>query len=157
MLTGISVRLVPTHEDAEECLSDTYIAAWNSMPDERPIYLGAFLSKIIRRISIDKFRAMHSKKRGGVSVCVEELTECIPSGESVEDEYDKKELARAISEFLLSLDEEKRYVFVRRYYYSDDLAAIAKSTNSTIGRIKSILHRTRLELEKYLSGEGIFI
>lgn len=157
MLFSISQNLVSVREDAEECLNDTYVAAWNSMPDERPVYLGAFLSKIIRRLSIDKYRASHSKKRGGAGAILEELSDAIPSGESVESEFENARLGEAITSFLSELDEEKRYVFIRRYYYSDDLRQIAKNTGSTTARIKSILHRLRGELQKYLSGEGLFV
>ncbi len=155
MLTGISIGLVKIKEDAEECLSDTYLAAWNSMPDERPIYLGAFLSKIIRRISIDKYRALHSEKRGGKDSLVAELTECIPSGVDVQKEYDNKLLADALNRFLYSLDEEKRRIFVRRYFYSDSLDVIARVMNVSQGKVKTVLFRTRNALREFLLEEGI--
>lgn len=155
MLRGISLSLVEVIEDAEECLNDTYLAAWQSMPSERPVYLGAFLSKIIRRLSVDRYRARHSKKRGGAAMFCEELSECIPDTSNVEIEYDNSRLAEALNRFLTELDETKRYVFIRRYYYSDSVETIAKSLNSGVGRIKSILHRTRNELRKYLEREGI--
>ncbi len=155
MLTSISLRLVPTQEDAEECLNDTYLAAWSRMPDERPVYLGAYLSRIIRALSIDKYRKIHSAKRGGCLVTVDELDECIPSNSSVEKEYDNSRLAEALNSFLLDLEEEKRYVFVRRYYYSDSIDDIARLTHSGKARIKSILHRVRGELRKFLEREGI--
>ena len=155
MLTGISFGLVKVKEDAEECLSDTYLAAWNSMPDERPIYLGAFLSKIIRRISIDKYRHTHSEKRGGADSIVAELTECIPSGSDVQGEYDNKLLSEALNKFLYSLDEEKRRIFVRRYFYSDPIDVIARGMNVSIGKVKTVLFRTRNALRNFLSEEGI--
>lgn len=155
MLTGISVGLLKVKEDAEECLSDTYLAAWNSMPDERPIYLGAFLSKIIRRISVDKYRALHSEKRGGKDALVAELTECIPSNSNVEREYDNKLLAEALNRFLYSLDEEKRRIFIRRYFYSDRLDEIARSMNLSVGKVKTVLFRTRNALREFLLEEGI--
>lgn len=157
MLTSISVSLVDAKEDAEECLNDTYLAAWNSMPSERPIYLGAFLSKIIRRLSIDKYRASRSQKRGGADVFVEELTESIPSNDDVASNYDNNLLAEALNKFLLSLDEEKRYVFVRRYYYSDSIEAIAKKMRVSEGKIKTVLFRTRNALRKYFMEEGIML
>ncbi|MBR2388632.1 MAG: RNA polymerase sigma factor [Clostridia bacterium] len=155
MLTGISLGLVKIKEDAEECLSDTYLAAWNSMPDERPIYLGAFLSKIIRRISIDKYRAAHSEKRGGKDALVAELTECIPSATDVQKEYDNKLLAEALNRFLYSLDEEKRNIFVRRYFYSDAIDDIANRMNVSVGKVKTVLFRTRNALREFLLEEGV--
>ncbi len=155
MLTSISISLVRTNEDAEECLNDTYISAWNSMPDERPIYLGAFLSKIIRRISIDKYRLSHSKKRGGADVFIEELTECIPSTDDVQLSYDNKLLGDALNRFLLSLDEEKRYIFVRRYFYSDSIETISRRVGISVGKVKTVLFRTRNALRNFLMEEGI--
>ena len=155
MLTSISVSLVPSAEDAEECVSDTYIAAWNSMPDERPIYLGAFLSKIVRRISIDKFRAIRSKKRGGADILIDELTECIPSSEDVQTQYDNKMPAEALNRFLLSLEDEKRHIFIRRYFYSDQLDEIARRMNISEGKVKTVLFRVRNALRNYLEEEGI--
>lgn len=155
MLTAISISLVPTREDAEECLNDTYMVAWNSMPDQRPIYLGAFLSKIIRRLSIDRYRSSHSQKRGGTDVFVEELTECIPSNDDVVSSYDNKLLEGALNRFILSLDEEKRHIFVRRYYYSDSIEAIADEMRMGEGKIKTALFRVRKALRKYLEEEGI--
>ncbi len=157
MLTSISVNLVPTFQDAEECVSDTYLAAWNSMPDERPVYLGAFLSKIVRRISINKYRDSHASKRGGAGELIDELTDCIPSDYSLESEYDNKRLAEALNTFLLSLDEQKRYVFIRRYYYSDSISDVAKLTGASEGKIKTLLFRVRGELRKFLEKEGFAI
>ncbi len=155
MLTSISASLVPTREDAEECVSDTYLAAWNSMPDERPIYLGAFLSKIVRRISIDKFRSLRSQKRGGTDEFVDELTECVPSPDSVQMQYDNKLLAEALNRFLSSLDEEKRCIFIRRYFYSDSIDEIARGMRMSQGKIKTVLFRARNALRRYLEEEGI--
>ena len=157
MLTSISVKLVPTVQDAEECVSDTYLAAWNSMPDERPVYLGAFLSKIVRRISINKYRSAHTYKRGGAGELIEELTDCIPSDYSLETEYDNQRLAEALNRFLISLDEQKRYIFIRRYYYSDAIIDIAKQLGSSEGKVKTVLFRARGELRKFLEKEGFAI
>ncbi len=158
MLTNISVSLVPTVQDAEECVNDTYLAAWNSMPDERPVYLGSFLSKIVRRLSISKYRSLKSKKRGGgVDVFIEELTECIPSDFDMEAEYQNKRLIEILNNFSLSLDEEKRYIFVRRYYFSTPIADIAKHLQISEGKVKTVLFRTRSALKAYLKKEGIDI
>lgn len=157
MLTSISVSLVPTVQDAEECVSDTYLAAWNSMPDERPVYLGAYLSKIVRRLSINKYRSSHTAKRGGVGELVEELTDCIPSDYSLETEYDNQRLAEALNRFLLSLDEQKRYIFIRRYYYSDAVIDIARQIRASEGKVKTVLFRVRSALRKFLEEEGFAI
>ena len=157
MLTSISVSLVPTVQDAEECVSDTYLAAWNSMPDERPVYLGAYLSKIVRRLSINKYRSSRTAKRGGAGELVEELTDCIPSDYSLETEYDNQRLAEALNRFLLSLDEQKRYIFIRRYYYSDAVIDIARNIGASEGKVKTVLFRVRSALRKFLEEEGFAI
>ncbi len=155
MLTGISLSLSATSEDAEECVSDTYLAAWNAMPCDRPLYLGAYLSKIVRRLSIDRFRAQTAQKRGGGSCVCEELSECIPSFSDVEGEYDEKQTAESISRYIYSLDEEKRYIFVRRYFFSDAIETIALSLGVTQAKIKTTLHRLRAGLRRHLEREGV--
>lgn len=155
MLTGISVALVPTREDAEECLNDTYIAAWNSMPSDRPTFLGAYLSKIIRRISVSRFRSLHAQKRGGASELIEELSESIPDGSDVASDYENGRLAGAIDRFLLSLDEKKRAVFVRRYFYSQSIEQISLEMRIASGSVKSILSRARESLKRMLEEEKL--
>ena len=157
MLASVSAALVPSVQDAEECVSDTYVAAWNSMPDQRPIYLGAFLSKIVRRISIDKYRREHSQKRGGMENFIDELSECIPSETDLQTEYDNRRLSELLNFFLLSLDEQKRIIFVRRYFFSDSIFDIAKMLRISEGKTKTVLHRTRNELRNFLEREGVTI
>ncbi len=156
MLTGISLSLSGSREDAEECVSDTYLAAWNSMPTDRPLYLGAYLSKIVRRLSIDRYRAQTAQKRGGSSVS-EELYDCIPSRSDVEGEYDERQTAEAINRYLLSLSEEKRYIFIRRYYYSDAIETIALALGISKAKVKTTLHRLRAGLRRHLESEGVSI
>ena len=151
----VSMDILKDRMDAEECVSDTYLAAWNSMPEERPTYLGAFLSRIVRRISITRFRSAHAGKRGGAGRLIEELTDAIPSDCDLQAEYDNTLLAQALNRFLRSLDEEKRYVFVRRYYYSDPIGQIARALRVSEGKIKTDLFRLRGALKKFLEQEGI--
>ena len=156
MLTGISLSLSSTREDAEECVSDTYLAAWNAMPSDRPTYLGAYLSKIVRRISIDRLRSKYAQKRGGRSNA-EELYDALPSLSDVESEYDEKLTADSISRYVASLDEEKRYMFVRRYFYSDAIETIALSLGVSTSKVKTTLYRTRTGLRRHLEREGVVV
>ena len=156
MLTGISLSLSSTREDAEECVSDTYLAAWNAMPTDRPLYLGAYLSKIVRRLSINRFRAQTAQKRGGSTVC-EELYECLPSVSDVEGEYNERQTTDSINRYVLSLDEEKRYIFSRRYYYSDAIETIALALGVSTAKVKTTLHRLRAGLRRHLEREGVSI
>ena len=155
MLNSISFSLLSSAEDAEECVNDTYVAAWQSMPQERPTYLGAFLSKIIRRISVSRYRTSHAQKRGGASVLIEELSEAIPSSSSVEADYENGRLKEALARFLYGLDEKKRAVFIRRYFYSQPIEQISKAMGMKSGSVKSILSRTRELLREKLREEGL--
>lgn len=155
LLQSISYSLLSSREDAEECVNDTYMEAWQRMPEDRPIYLGAYLSKIIRCLSVDRFRATHRQKRGGMGQILEELTECIPGGESPQEAYENRELARVINGFLEDLDEEKRRMFVRRYFYSDSVEAIANRLKVSVSKVKTMLFRLRGELKRRLEEEGI--
>ena len=155
MLNSISFSLLSSPLDAEECLNDTYVAAWNSMPNDRPSFLGAYLSKIIRRISVSRFRSMHAEKRGGACELVEELSECIPDESDVVLDYENGRLANALNRFLASLDERKRAVFVRRYFYSQSIDQIAFEMRIKSGSIKSILSRSRDSLKKMLEEEKL--
>lgn len=155
MLSHISASLLRSWQDAEECVNDTYLAAWNAMPQERPTFLGAFLSKIVRRLSIDRFRREHCKKRGGMETAVEELTECVPAGGSMEEELENGRLKQTLNTFLGSLDEEKRTAFLRRYFYSDSLGEIAARLGCGEGKVKSMLFRIRAALHDRLEEEGL--
>ncbi len=157
MLTGISFSTLQNREDAEECVNDTYLAAWDAMPTDRPTFLGAFLAKIVRRLSVNKYRAKHAEKRGGIAVLTEELMDCIPSNICVETDFENKQLAEALNRFLMSLDEEKRYMFVRRYFYSDSVASIAAQCKTGQSKVKTTLHRTRAALKTFLEKEGVAI
>lgn len=155
MLSGISFSLLNSREDAEECVSDTYLSAWNKMPTDRPIYLGAYLSKIIRALSIDRFRSRHIKRRGGFEELCDELDECIPDNTSIEAQYYNGQLAKAINRFLEGLPEEKRVIFVRRYFYSDSVEQIADRIGSSSSKVKTSLFRMREELRQILEKEGL--
>ena len=157
MLSGISYSLLRSYEDAEECVNDTYLSAWNSMPSDRPIYLGAYLSKIIRALSIDKFRSKHSKRRGGFEELCEELDECIPDPSSIQAQYENGQLARAINRFIAELPEEKRVIFIRRYFYSDSVEQIAKRMGFTSSKVKTSLFRMREELRQILEKEDMLV
>ena len=123
---GIAGRILSNHEDARECGNDTYLAAWDAIPPQRPAVLSTFLGKLTRRISIDRWRALTADKRGGsaVTVALEELEACIPGGTDPVKEVEAKELARAISGFLRTLPYIQRKVFLMRYFEMADLTRI---------------------------------
>ncbi len=154
-LNRTSFELLNSREDAEECVNDTYLAAWNRMPQERPVYLGAFLTRIVRNISITRFRSTHREKRGGSPELIEELTECIPDGDGLDRELENKRLAEVIRAFVASLDPERRALFVRRYFWSQDISQIANETRISESKVKTTLFRLRNALRERLLKEGL--
>lgn len=156
---AIAIRILNSHEDAEECVNDTYLAAWESMPPHRPKILSAFLGKLTRRISIDKWRRSNAGKRGGgeMVLALEELGECIPGGELPEDALHARELTLALNRFLASLPQEERGVFVGRYWHMLSVAELAARFGFGVEKVKSMLLRTRKKLRIFLEKEGFTV
>lgn len=152
----IAGNILGSAEDTEECLNDTWLAAWNAIPPHRPKVLKSFLAKLARRTALKKHRDLHREKRGGgeVALALEELSECIPGGESVEDEMLAAELADAIKHFVAALDETERKVFLCRYWYLDKIETIARDFGFGESKVKTMLHRTRRKLGDFLKKEG---
>ena len=138
----------------EESVNDTYLGAWRNMPPHRPSILSAFLGKITRRISIDKWRGRTADKRGGgeIVLALDELADCVPSGHSVEREVEAAALERMINDFVMSLME--RRVFICRYWYLDPISAIAAQFGFSQSKVKMILHRQRHRLRSILEREA---
>ena len=155
-LTSISNNILASREDAEECVNDTYHDAWNSMPPHRPSILSTFLGKITRRISIDRWRKLTADKRGGgeLALAMDELEECVSSSGSVEDETERKELARLFNDFLNLLPTTERRVFLCRYWYMDSIQQIAAHFQFSQSKVMSMLFRTRNKLRRHLEKEG---
>lgn len=153
----IAYNILSSREDADESVNDTYMSAWERIPPHEPAVLSAFLGKITRRISLNRWRNKSRKKRGGgeVILALEELRECIPSSEDVERRMEQRELSRAITQFLAGLAETERNVFVCRYWYLADIKKISKAFGFTESKVKSMLHRTRIRLKAYLTQEGL--
>ncbi len=155
MMHNTSRSIVETHEDAEECVNDAYLAAWNSMPENRPTYLGGYMAKIIRNISLNCYDRKHAAKRYGVQVVFEELEGCLTDYNTPEEEYEQGCLKEVLDDFLANLSEEKRVIFLRRYFYTDSIAEIAQRMQMSEGKIKSILFRLRGQLATTLKEAGV--
>ena len=153
---SIAYNILTNKEDAEESVSDTYMTAWRAIPPRRPSVLSTFLGKIIRHISIDRWRERSASKRGGgeVTLALEELEDCVAGRQNVEMEYERKELIRAYVKFLDALPVTERRVFLRRYWYVDSIETIAKEFGFSQSKVKTMLHRTRAKLRKTLWEEG---
>ena len=156
---SIAYQILGNGSDAEECESDTYFAAWQSIPPAKPSLLSVFLGAITRRLSLDRLRKRHADKRGGGSaeISLWELEECIPSGKSIDDEIEEQVLSAAISDFLRKLPEAEASVFIRRYWYFESVSEIAARYGFGESKVKMTLKRTRDKLLVYLEKEGIFI
>lgn len=151
----VAYAILSDYEDAEECVNDTWLGAWNAMPEARPVSLGAFLCKITRNLSLDRLRRRTRLKRGGVTGILEELRECIPSGANVAESVERRELLSAVDGFLAELPDRDRIAFVGRYWLMLPLRDMARHLNCGEGALKSSLHRTRKKLRRHLEEEGL--
>lgn len=155
MMHATSKSIVGSNEDAEECVNDAYLAAWNSMPENRPTYLGGYMAKIIRNISLNCYDKNHAAKRSGVQVVFEELEGCLTDGVTLEEQYEQGCLREVLNDFVAGLDQEKRVIFLRRYFYTDSIAEIAQRMQISEGKVKSILFRLRGQLAGVLKEAGV--
>lgn len=141
--------------DAEECVSDAFFAAWQSIPPQRPDNLRTYLGKLTREIAIDRRRLNTRKKRFRPdSVKSLDEIEGIVSGGTLEEEIEEAELSREISRFLYSVDEVKRNVFIRRYWHCDSIKSICQRYGFGKSKVLMMLKRTRDDLAAYLKKEG---
>lgn len=152
-LNRLSVNITGSRQDSEECVNDTYLAAWKQIPPTRPENLEAYLCRIVRNISYKVFRSAAAKKRNADMVSLtDELCEVIPA--STDCPFESRELGCIIDRFLQSLDEDTQMLFVRRYFYADSLSAIADLSGMNENSIATRLFRARNKLKKYLAEEG---
>lgn len=152
----IAYNILRSDEDAEECVSDTWLRAWNAIPPERPARLGAWLSTVTRRLALTRYEKKTAAKRyGGMETSLDELAECVSAGSlTLADEV---ALSNAINSFLASLPTRTRMIFMRKYWYMDSIADIAKALGMTESAVKVSLHRTREKFRKHLDKEGITV
>lgn len=158
-LTKIAYNILSDLEDSRESVNDTYLAAWNSIPPHRPGVLSAYLAKLTRRISIDRFRYRSREKRRGseYEISLSELGDCVSGGNSTEEAVNGKLLADAIGIFLRLQPEEYRNLFLCRYYYLDPVKEVAKNFGMTESKCKTVLFRMRQSLREYLQKEGFTV
>lgn len=154
----VSQNILNNPLDSEECINDAYLGIWNSIPPQRPNPLPAYVCRIVRNLSIKKYHSNSAVKRNSnYDIAFEELEDCIPSLNNVDNEYDSKELAKIIDDFLETLSKDNRVMFVRRYWFSDSLAEIAKMFEITEHNAAVRLSRTRDHLKKYLLKRGVVL
>lgn len=152
---NIAFGILRSHEDAEECVNDTYLRAWNSIPPEEPDHLGAFLSKIVRNLAVDRHRKNTAEKRAkNVTTVFHELAGVIPDNDYGLME-DRLALKTAMNRFITSLSPRNRMIFMRRYFYMDSTKDIAKMLTTTDTSVRVTLSGLRRKLKKFLEEEGI--
>ncbi len=153
---SIARNILSVREDAEECVNDTWHAAWNRMPPDRPQCLSAFLGRITRNLSISRFRSNRARKRyNGVEVLLSELDECVPDGRDVEQMADEHTLSGLISGWLDGLSDDDCALFVRRYWHGDAVKDLARHWGCTANQMAQRMLRLRRELRGFLESEGV--
>ena len=152
-------NILHSAEDAEECVNDTLLKAWEVIPPDKPTLFGAFLVKITRNLSINKWKAKAAAKRGGgeTDLLLSELEECIPSVGGPEEEYEASQVTEAINSFLNSMDQTVRVAFVMRYFHGESIKSISERFHMNENKTKSILFRTRKKLATFLEKKGVIV
>ena len=153
---SIAMNILLNNEDVEECVNDTYLNAWNSMPPHHPKILSVFLGKITRHLSFDKLRYKNADKRGSgeIPLILDELAEIVSGNESADDELYRKELIKEINDFLNTLSKEKCNIFICRYWYAYPVSQIARQFGVTENNVSVTLNRIRNNLKQFLTERG---
>lgn len=156
---SIAFHILHIREDSEECVNDTWLRAWKSIPPNRPNHLSLFLATITRNLSFDKWKHKNALKRGNgeMEATLEELEECVPSARTTEDAVEEAELQRCINRFLGTLKERERNIFLRRYWYAEECSEIADRYHMKLNTVKTTLFRIRGKLKIYLEQEGVVL
>lgn len=154
---AIALRILSDRQDAEECVNDTWLHAWNAIPPQRPQSLKLFLARITRNLSFNRWNAQAAEKRGGreTALVLDELAECLQSETDVEGEVLSRELNACVHSFVRGLPARERKVFVLRYFYTEPISQIAEHCSISENNVKVILNRTRKKLHKQLIKEGL--
>lgn len=154
----LSFNIVNSRQDAEECVNDAYLGAWNAIPPAQPDPLLPYIVKIVRNISLKRYWKKETAKRSGrYTIALEEIEACIADQKTVEDEIDALELAHIIEAFLDTLSRENRIIFMRRYWFSDSYQSIAKFVGLSEKNISVRLARIREKMKQYLRERGVLL
>lgn len=152
----IAINILSVAEDVEECINDTWISVWNRIPPVIPKSLKAFLGKLVRDISLSRYRAVHAKKRyNGMELILDELAECIPSGQDIQKSLEQKELSETVNGWLDSLPQEDRVLFVKRYYYGETVKQLSEMQSCTENQMAQKMMKLRNKLKAHLLSGGV--
>lgn len=155
-LLGLAYRILSDREDSHECVNDTYLHTWNSLPPHKPDSLGAYVTRLVRHTAIDRYRRRKAEKRCGseYALSLEELAECVSGRETPQTEAEAAALAKTIGTWLSARPEPVQQAFMQRYFYAESLETIARRLSMPLGSVKSLLFRARQDLRTYLEQEG---
>lgn len=158
-LFSIANHILAQYEDSEECVNDTYLGAWNSIPPHKPTVLSTYLGKITRRLALKRYRMNTAEKRGGTEtdLSLDELEDCVSGGHVPDEQVNYRMLVSALNDFLADLPETQRRIFVCRYWYCDSIAEIAHRFSRSESNVKTILLRIRKKLKYRLKKEEIIL
>ena len=148
----IAERVLHSDRDAEECVSDAYLALWNNIPPESPRSLSAYFYTIVRNLALKRYR----QKKDAAEVPLEEIEEILPSGVTVDDEFDQKELTRLLERWLRARNKKDLYIFLHRYWYFEGVDEIASALRMKKGTVYHRLNRLKDDLYAYLVQNGVF-
>ncbi len=156
---SIAYNILHSEEDSQECVNDTYLAAWNSMPPKRPSVLRTFLGRLTRNLSLNMYEKSSAEKRGGgqTELALDELSECIPAPNGTECAMDDIALTELLDRFLVSLSARQRRIFMRRYWYFSPVREISAELGIGESSVKMSLFRSRNKLRQLLEKEGVSI
>ena len=155
----IAYNILYNIEDAEECVNDTWMNAWNSIPPKRPNRLSTYLGKLTRNLALNRYTQNNAQKRGGgqVELALSELEGCVPSQSETENIIDEMMLVNAIDSFLREQPRRERNIFIGRYWYLHSIRKLANAYNMSESKVASLLLRMRSKLKLYLEKEGIYL
>lgn len=153
----IAKNILLKKEDSEECVNDTYLRVWNAIPEDRPRLFSAYIGRITRNLARNRYEKQHAQKRGAgeIPMLMSELRECIANADSVTQQLEQKEITQVICRVLATLPPTQQSIFLRRYWYAESIAAIARDYRYGQSKVKSILFRCRKQLKPQLEQEGI--
>lgn len=154
-LQHLAGNILSNELDAEECVNDTYLALWNTIPPKRPDPLAPYALRVCKNIAVSRLRTVLAHKRHGYEVALDELTECI-GGPTLEQTLDARVLGRSIDAFLDTLPKESRVIFLRRYWFGDSVKDIAAQVHISENAVSVRLSRTREKLKEHLIKEGYY-
>ena len=157
--TAIASNILVNREDVEECVNDTWLGAWHSIPPHRPALLSTFLGKLVRNLSFNRYKYNTSAKRGSgeLPAVLDELSQLVSGKDDVHQQLEHKEITRAVNAFLLTLPQDKRGIFIRRYWHTDSISAIASRYNMKENAVSVTLNRLRKKLGDYLKERGLYL